>query len=143
MAVKNGVEPPRAGASVVFNVSAGDDPAAVNPGLERAARLLNLYGAAGRKASDVQLAVVLHGEATNAALAGDFYAGRFQTESNPNLALIEALHGAGVQILVCGQALNRQGFAESVVAPHIKIAASAMTAVINRQANGYSVIEIE
>jgi ubiquinone/menaquinone biosynthesis C-methylase UbiE/intracellular sulfur oxidation DsrE/DsrF family protein len=143
VAVKNGVEPPRAGASVVFNVSAGDDPAAVNPGLERAARLLNLYGAAGRKASDVQLTVVLHGAATNAALAGDFYSGRFQTESNPNLALIEALHGAGVQILVCGQALNRHGFAESFVAPHIKIAASAMTAVINRQANGYSVIEIE
>jgi len=143
VAVKNGVEPPRAGASVVFNVSAGDEPAAVNPGLERAARLLNLYGAAGRKASDVQLTVVLHGEATKAALAEDFYAGRFQTGSNPNLALIEALRGAGVQILVCGQALNRHGFAESVIAPHVKIAASAMTAVINRQANGYSVIEID
>jgi hypothetical protein len=30
-----------------------------------------------------------------------------------------------------------------LVAPHIKIAASAMTAVINRQANGYSLVEID
>jgi ubiquinone/menaquinone biosynthesis C-methylase UbiE/intracellular sulfur oxidation DsrE/DsrF family protein len=143
VAIKNGAEPPRAGASVVFDVTAGDDPAAVSRGLEAAARLLNLYGAAGRKASDVQLTVVLHGAATKAALGDEFYAARFQTEKNPNRTLIEALHTSGVQILVCGQALNRHGFAESVVAPPVKIAASAMTAVINRQANGYSLIEIE
>jgi intracellular sulfur oxidation DsrE/DsrF family protein len=142
-AIKNGVEPPRAGASVVFDVTAGSDPATVNHGLERAARLLNLYGAGGRKASDVQIAVVLHGEATQAVLTDEFFTARFQTRSNPNLPLVELLHDAGVQILVCGQALNRQGFAESAVAPHIRIAASAMTAVINRQAIGYSVIEIE
>lgn len=136
-------EPPRSGASVVFDLTAGGDPAAVNKGLERAARLLNLYGAAGRQASDVQLTIVLHGEATNAVLTDEFFALRFQTEKNPNLPLIEALHAAGVQVLVCGQSLNRNGFPETAIAPHVKIAASAMTAVINRQANGYSLVEVE
>jgi ubiquinone/menaquinone biosynthesis C-methylase UbiE/intracellular sulfur oxidation DsrE/DsrF family protein len=141
--IKNAAEPPRAGASVVFDVTAGGEPAAVNKGLERAARLLNLYGAAGRTASDVQLTVVLHGEATKAVLADEFYAARFQAATNPNLPLIDLLHAAGVQILVCGQALNRHGFPDSTIAPHVKIAASAMTAVINRQSNGYSVVEVE
>lgn len=136
-------EPPRAGASVVFDVTAGGDPAVVNKGLERAAKLLNLYGAAGRAASDVQLTVVLHGRATKAILTDEFYAARFQTETNPNLPLIDALHAAGVQILVCGQSLNYTGFPDTMTAPHVKIAASAMTAVINRQANGYSLIEVK
>ncbi|MBL8850949.1 MAG: methyltransferase domain-containing protein [Planctomycetaceae bacterium] len=140
---KTAVEPPRAGASVVFNVTAGDAPSGVNRGLERAALLLNLYGAAGRKASDVQLTVVLHGEATKAVLASEFYAARFQTESNPNLPLLESLYASGVQVLVCGQSLNRQGFPETAIAPNVKLSASALTAVINRQANGYSVIEVE
>lgn len=136
-------EPPRSGASVVFDVTAGGDPAAVNKGLERAARLLNLYGAAGRRAADVQLTIVLHGEATRAVLTDEFFAPRFQTEKNPNLPLLEALHAAGVQVLVCGQSLNRNGFPATVIAPHVKVAASAMTAVINRQANGYSLVEVE
>ena len=33
-------------------------------GLEYVAGLLNLYGAAGLKATDVKIVVVLHGEAT-------------------------------------------------------------------------------
>lgn len=136
-------EPPRSGASVVFDVTSGGDPVAVNKGLERAARLLNLYGAAGRQASDVQLTIVLHGEATKSVLTDEFFASRFQTETNPNLPLVEALHGAGAQVLVCGQSLNRNGFPETAIAPHVKVAASAMTAVINRQANGYSLVEVE
>lgn len=136
-------EPPRAGASVVFDVTAGGDAAGVNKGLERAARLLNLYGAAGRGAADVRLTVVLHGAATQAVLTDEFFAARFQTEHNPNLPLIDALHAAGVQVLVCGQSLNRNGFPDSVIAPNVKIAASAMTAVINRQANGDSLVEVE
>ena len=140
---KSVAEPPRAGASVVFDVTAGGDPAAVNPGLERAAKLLNLYGSAGRGASDVQLTVVLHGGATKVVLTDEFYGDRFQTDANPNLALIDALHNAGVQILVCGQSLNQNGFPDSVLAPHVKVAASAMTAVINRQANGYSLVEVK
>lgn len=136
-------EPPRAGASAVFNVTAGDAPSGVNRGLELAARLLNLYGAAGRKASDIQLTIVLHGDATKAVLSNDFYAARFQTDTNPNLPLLEALQSAGAQILVCGQSLNRNGFPDSALAPNVKLAASAMTAIINRQTNGYSLIDVE
>src|SRR5205823_3718450 len=54
-------EQPRKGAKVVLDVTASSTPAEVNAGLDRAARLLNLYGAAGLEAGDVKIAVVLHG----------------------------------------------------------------------------------
>ena len=48
------VEPPRAGMKLVLDVtSEAKKPEEVNKGLDRAARLLNLYGTAGLKASDI------------------------------------------------------------------------------------------
>src|ERR1700722_4962976 len=64
----NAAEQPRKGAKVVFDVTADAKPADLNKGLERVARLLNLYGSAGLKSSDVKIAVVMHGEATKSVL---------------------------------------------------------------------------
>lgn len=114
----------------------------VNKGLERAARLLNLYGPAGLAASDVKIAVVVHGEATRSALKNDFYQPRFGGEQNPNLPLIRALQKAGVQVFVCGQALNYKGFPETAVAPDVAIADAALTVTINRQNEGYAYLPV-
>src|SRR5690242_13953175 len=65
----NAAEPPRKGAKVVFDITADAKPGDLNKGLERVARLLNLYGAAGLEASDVTIALVMHGEATKSALS--------------------------------------------------------------------------
>jgi ubiquinone/menaquinone biosynthesis C-methylase UbiE/intracellular sulfur oxidation DsrE/DsrF family protein len=130
-------EPPRTGAKVVFEITADSSPEGVNKGLERAARLLNLYGSAGLSASDVKIALALHGEATKAVLVDSFYGVRFGVESNPNLPLIRELKKAGVEVFVCRQALNTRGFAESAVAPDVTIAAAALTVVMNKQAEGY------
>ena len=62
-------EQPRSGAKVVFDITADAKATDLNKGLERVARLLNLYGSAGRKASDVKISLVLHGEATKSVLA--------------------------------------------------------------------------
>jgi intracellular sulfur oxidation DsrE/DsrF family protein len=128
---------PRKGAKVVFDVTGGADAAAVNPGLERAARLLNLYGAAGLTAKDVKIVVVLHGDATKAALGEVGYAKHFKGEKNPNAALLRDLDQAGVTVLVCGQALHAKGFSTDEVALPVRVAVSAMTAVTNRQTEGY------
>lgn len=133
----NAAEKPRAGARAVFDVTADARPTEVNKGLERAARLLNLYGAAGLQASDVRIAVVLHGEATKSALADAAHVSRFGAE-NPNLPLIRELKEAGVEVLVCGQALNYKGFEEGEVAEEVAVATAALTVVINKQADGYA-----
>src|SRR6516165_8859482 len=107
------VEQPRKGAKVVFDITADAKPADVNKGLERVARLLNLYGSAGLKASDVKIALVVHGEATKSVLANDIYGSKFATDKNPNLAVIGELRKAGVDVFVCGQALAYKGFERS------------------------------
>jgi SAM-dependent methyltransferase/intracellular sulfur oxidation DsrE/DsrF family protein len=137
------VEQPRVGAQVAFDVTAAAKPEEINKGFDRVARLLNLYGAAGLKHHDVKITVVLHGDATNAALSDAAYSERFDVENNPNLPLIQQLREAGVEILVCGQALNYKGFADREVTKEIPIAASAMTVNINKQSEGYSFLQIQ
>jgi len=136
------VEQPRAGAKVVFDTTADAKPADVNKGLDRVARLLNLYGAAGLKAQDVTITIVLHGEATKTVLNDTAYKARFQIEQNPNLPLIRELQKAGVEVLVCGQALNYKGFSDGEVADGIPIAAAALTVAINKQSDGYSYLPV-
>ena len=136
------VDQPRAGAKVIFDVTADAKPNAVNKGLDRVARLVNLYGASGLSPKDVTITVVLHGEATKAALSDAAYKTRFDAEQNPNLALVRELQMAGVEVLVCGQALSYQNFADNEVAPEIHIAAAAITVIINRQLDGFAYIPV-
>ena len=135
-------EKPRVGAKVVFDVTADAKPETVNKGLDRAARLLNLYGAAGLKSSDLTISLILHGEATKSALNDQEYKERFDIDQNPNLPLIWDLKKAGVEVFVCGQALNYKGFPDSTVANGITIADAALTVVINKQHDGYSYVPV-
>lgn len=133
---------PQRGARVVFDVTAAADDDGINKGLDRAARLVNLYGAAGLQADDVSITLVFHGEATRTVLGDTFYADRYGTPGNPNLTLIGQLQAVGVEILVCGQALNYKGFDDGEVAADLPIAASAMTAIIAKQADGHAYLPL-
>ncbi len=142
-AVANAVEPPRAGMKVVLDVtSEAKKPEEVNKGLDRAARLLNLYGTAGLKASDIKLTVVLHGEATKSVLSDEAWESRLQTKHNPNLPLIRLLQKAGVEVIVCGQALSYKNIERSEVASDIPVAAAALTVLLNRQADGFAYVPV-
>lgn len=142
VAKPNAADQPRAGAKVVFDVTADSKPADVNKGLERAARLLNLYGAAGLKPTDVTITVVLHGDATKSVLNDAAYKSRFDIDQNPNLPQIRDLKQAGVEVLVCGQALNYKAIPDAEVASEVPIAVAALTVIINRQADGYAYVPI-
>jgi len=135
-------EAPRKGAKVVLDVTTAAEADQLNKGLERAARLINLYGAAGLTADDVRIVVVVHGDATRSILAGEAYRGRFDVAENPNLPLIAELRKAGVEVFVCGQALGNKGFADDEVADEVTIAVSALTLLLNRQADGYTAIPV-
>ncbi len=131
------VQQPRKGARVVFDVTARAAAGDVNRGLDRAARLLNLYGAAGLASSDIRMVIVLHGEATTCVLNDAAYQRRFE-QKNPNLPLIRQLQRHGIEVLVCGQALNYKDIADDELAEAIPIAAAAMTTLINKQQDGYA-----
>lgn len=68
---------------------------------------------------------------------------RFQVDENPNLPLIHELQKAGVEVLVCGQALNYKGFEDGEVTDGIPIAAAALTVLVNKQTEeDYSYISV-
>ncbi len=133
-------EQPRKGAKAVFDITAAAEPGKVNKGLVRVARLLNLYGAAGLTARDVQIAAVLHGEANPTVLSDAAYAARFKIAANPNLPLIRDLKKAGVELFVCGQSLRDLGFKVEEVAQEVPVADAAMLVLVNKQTLGYAYI---
>jgi predicted methyltransferase/intracellular sulfur oxidation DsrE/DsrF family protein len=143
VAVADAVEPPRAGMKLVLDVtSEAKKPEEVNKGLDRAARLLNLYGTAGLKASDINITVVLHGEATKSVLSDEAWESRLQMKHNPNLPLIRLLQKAGVEVIVCGQALSYKKIERNEVAGEVSVAAAALTVLINRQADGFAYVPV-
>src|SRR3984957_7474050 len=133
-------EQPKEGAKAVFDITADAKPGEVNKGLESIARLLNLYGAAGLKAGDVQIVAVFHSDADKAVLNDAAYAARFKVAANPNLPLIRDLKKAGVKMFVCGQSLHDLGFKAEEVAEEVPVADSAMLVLVNKQADGYAYI---
>ncbi|MBL8811754.1 MAG: DsrE family protein [Planctomycetaceae bacterium] len=141
--IPDAIDAPQAGMKMVLDVTAdAKDPAEVNKGLDRAARILNLYGAYGLKSSDIKLTVVLHGEATKSAMTNEAWEKRFETPTNPNLKLIKAIKDAGVEVVVCGQALHYKKIGENEVASDIRIAAAAFSVLMNRQSAGYSYVPV-
>ncbi len=142
VALPNGVDQPRVGAKVVLDVTVDTPPQELNKGIKKAALLLNLYGAAGRKASDVNLTVILHGKATRCVLTDAAYQAKLGVAQNPNLPIMKALQQAGVEVLVCGQALNYSHFAADEVIKQVPIAQSALTVVIHRQMDGYAYVPV-
>ena len=143
VALPQAAEQPRKSAKALFDITADTKPGIENKGLEQVARLLDLYGAAGMKAGDVQIAAVLHGDADKAALSDRAYAARFKVASNANLPLIRELKNSGVEVLVCGQSLHELGFKAEEVAAEVPVADSAMLVLINRQADGYAYIPVQ
>jgi intracellular sulfur oxidation DsrE/DsrF family protein len=124
----------------VMDVADGPaDTTALNRGIESAARFLNMHAASGIAASDMELALVLHGQAAKAALNNAAYRARFQTD-NPNDALLQSLTEAGVTIYLCGQSASFGGFAFDEMHPSITMALSAMTVLTRLQLEGWALL---
>jgi intracellular sulfur oxidation DsrE/DsrF family protein len=139
---RQAAEQPRKGVRVVLDITADSKPDEVNRGLESVARYLNLNAQAGHAASDVKLALVLHGGATKCALSDEAYRRHAKAEANPNLPLLRELNKHGVEVFVCGQSLARNKYQASEVTGELTIAASAMTVNINRQLAGFAYLAI-
>jgi intracellular sulfur oxidation DsrE/DsrF family protein len=134
-------ERPRIGGRVVFDTTSAAPAGKVNRGLESAARLVNLYAQEGLAAGRPQIAVLLHFNATPAALIDTAHE-RAGGGSNPNRELVEKLLAAGVEVWVCGQSIIRGGHSPADVLPGIRVASSAMVFNINRQQDGWASLGI-
>lgn len=125
--------------NVVFDVAKALDTGELNRHLETPARFLNMHAGAGVQVERMHLAVVVHGQATRDLLTDEAYQKRFGA-ANPNRALLEGLARAGVEIILCGQSAGFGGYDRSEFLPQVKIALSAMTALVVLQERGYRMI---
>jgi intracellular sulfur oxidation DsrE/DsrF family protein len=123
---------------IVFDIVVGaKKKGGVVPGLDKVARVINVFASAGLPPSKLHLVAVLHGGATEAVLKAKAYLKR-RGRPNPDLKLIRALKKAGVKLYVCGQALAEHHIKHADVNPDFTIALSALTVVPTYQLRGYA-----
>ena len=106
-------------------------------GFSRAANFLVMADDAGVPRRNVHLALIVHGTATQSLLNNEAYKKATGAE-NANVALLQALHDAGVQIIVCGQALVNRKVPRDQLLPFVKVATSATIARAILHAQGYA-----
>ena len=135
-------ERPRAGGKVVFDTTAAAPAGKPNRGLESAARLVNIYELEKMTPGRPKIAVILHFNATAAALNDAAHAKTAGGGVNPNGELIGKLLANEVEVWVCGQSLIRSGHALTDVLPGIRIAHSAMIFNLNRQTDGWATLGV-
>ena len=130
---------PRDGSRLVVDIIRGGEPQQLNSAIEKVCRFVNIYAGAGRAPASADIAIVLHGDTTLCVLNDQAYRSRFGCD-NPNLACLKLLRDADVEIFVCGQSLLGKGGQPDQVCPQAAVAVSALTALVNLQADGYAYI---
>lgn len=126
---------------VVMDISAGPKSAdKPNPGLDRAARLVNILSAGGAPRAHQHIVVVVHGPATDSVASDAIYAKRHDGLANPNTALIAGLQAAGVSVRICGQSMVGSGLAASDLAPGVQVDVAALMTVTDLQLDGYALV---
>jgi len=124
----------------VFDVAkAPEDKSARNPYIETIARFLNMHEKAGVPVKNLNVRMAMHGAASYGLLNNEEYNKRFGVD-NPNIALLEAIDVAGVEVILCGQTAGSRDISPTNRLPLTKVALSAMTILIQSQEEGYNLI---
>ena len=121
-----------------FDVSKPGDAGALNRNLVTAARFLNMHVEVGVPLENIDLAIVIHGGATNDVTVAEHYAGGHEGAENANAALVEALTETGVRIYVCGQSAAFHDVTNDELLPGVSMALSALTAHAILDDEGYT-----
>jgi intracellular sulfur oxidation DsrE/DsrF family protein len=111
----------------------------VNPLLNAVARYLNMHAQQGILLENMKVAVILHGAATKYTINELAFQEQFGV-SNPNSELLQELNNANVELYVCGQSYIANGFKIEDKSSNIKLALSALTALVKYQSEGYNII---
>lgn len=123
---------------VAWDVTEGPaTPGALVDGFRRPANFLVMTEREGVARGKVHLAIIVHGTATQSLLTNAAYRAATGVD-NQSVALLEALHGAGVQVIVCGQALVNRKVPRDGLLPFVRVATSATMARATLAAQGYA-----
>lgn len=127
---------------IVFQITRSDGAMTdVNLGLERVARVVNLYVASGVPADQLKFVVSVTGEATPAMLDNAHFK-HFYGVDNPNLKLIGELNKLGVRVSVCDQSVAFHHYPNDWIDKSVVHALSSPTTVSTLQNQGYAWLQM-
>ena len=133
--------PARGELKALFEISAGGgDTVKVNEQLVSMARFFNHSARNGVAENRLKGAAVFHGGGWTALLTDSAFAARFGGKPNPSRKLVEELLQHGAQLVLCGQTAGGRNIRRDELLPGVKVAVSAMTAMIVLQNEGYRFI---
>ena len=126
---------------IAWNVTAAPEkPDGVVGGFRRPANFLTMTDAEGVPRENVHLAIIVYGGAARSLMNDAAYKAA-NGVANASIPLLEALDGAGVEIIVCGQAIANQKITRDQLLPFVKVATSATMARATLAARGYSTFQ--
>jgi len=129
---------------IVYDVTAkGKNLLELNGFIESAARFINMNVNAGVPAENIKIAIVFHSAAINDILNDETYLEKNPSakDGNPNTKLISELSDFGAEIIVCGQTAAAANISKDHFLPEVKVALSAMNALVQLQNKGYQLIK--
>lgn len=133
---------PDATYKVVFAMTRGsEDPAKINPALQRVARTVNLYAHAGVPLDHMKFVAIASGPATAIALDDAQYKKHYGM-ANPNLPVIKQLRADGIDVAVCGQAVAEHHYQYDWVSKDVTVALSALTTITELEQKGYALMPL-
>ena len=109
--------------------------------LMRLARLVNLMAYAGVPAKQVHIVALLDGETGYASLTDAAFQAKFK-KANANAPILHALKKAGVEIMICSQALAQLGVPDADIDKSVTITLSALTDAVVYGHKGYSYMQL-
>ncbi|VAV91994.1 hypothetical protein MNBD_ALPHA06-2045 [hydrothermal vent metagenome] len=124
---------------VAFDVASKADVGKINRSFESVARFINMHVDSGVPLENIQLAIVVHGQASWDITKDAWYKTKTgKDHANANAPLIAALIENGASVTLCGQTGAWHGIAQDDLLPGVTVALSAMTAHALLQQQGYT-----
>jgi intracellular sulfur oxidation DsrE/DsrF family protein len=109
----------------------------VNPGLIRISEYFNTLAKNGIPADHRKVVVVFHQGGTDAVRTNAAFRARNDGHDNPNIALLQSMKKAGIDLRVCGQGVVNRKLDASSILPEVQIDLWAMTTFTTLQLRGY------
>lgn len=126
----------------VYDIHGGETAAGVSKGLYYARGLLEAFGKQGVKPSQLDIHLVLHGEAAKFLLIDSTYRDAVDDAFavNANDRIVQELLDLGVHVEICNSVMKSKGWVASDVLPGVSIVHDGYTRLIKLENDGYAYI---
>jgi len=131
---------PGAHPKVVYDIHSNQIAAGISKGLYYARGLIEAYGKQGVKPEQLDIHLVLHGDAARFLLADETYRKAIDDPFavNYNAKITQDLLSLGVSVEICHSVMRARGWTPADVLPGVTIVHDGYTRLIKLQNDGYA-----